>query len=476
MKIFGLNVPPALLALYESLLTRQSGVDLSQQIRRAAKLKTRVLGSRSANATARDITSSALYIAAMRGFVPKTPQYDAFVIEEADRLRNRIFDPRWWYACKLLHSIMHASSASSTVDPTPKPYKYQRPDMLQSDVLYSDGEATLEDSGSDGQVVDGVWRDGVWRWRLDTFNLLWQYPSKEREPLIWWGAGTVSASSTIRGSRPMWSLLLKGLLGDLASPEESDLSPPYRPASSLYWRYLMPLAGSGPYAESTARPFVLPLQRRIPKSATGLHTRLFLKYGARPMLGHGFNNNNNVHTDWVTESSRLFRPFGAIPEGAYTRNIAVPGQDSYVMPEQVVAGGGSLAISNGSAARTVYFVEHNGSQVQLTDYSGSSFVDLLGGAFTLCTYAYTEGQFWLEPGVFGFFDESIAWYKPADKNVVLSLRTNHFSIVRSSGKFIKLLSYTVTYFYRNGARTSFDMPSDNNDLRQTSNYLQYLTA
>jgi probable HAF family extracellular repeat protein len=313
MKILGLNVPPELALEWAKLM----GVNLPKpdgtQVLRIKPTGATLKQAASNNLLNMDIDKAAAAAADLQQLDNTTGGREAFIYAEKQRLQNGIFAPEYWYECKVLSSDHYRSDNAPTPNNNPRPYAYRVPENLPTLTTYGTGVLDAAPSRSSGHTVAGYWQDDFWVWQRDIFELP-DTRSKESLPMIFWSLSTsISATANMRGSRPMYSILMKSNIVAAASPLLTDLSAPRRPASSFYWRYVLPTAAAPYYAQSQSRKIAACLTRRAKFEAGADLSRCVLKFGVRPMLGSGFNNNTQVDTAFSgAVSSKLYLLRGLI--------------------------------------------------------------------------------------------------------------------------------------------------------------------
>ncbi len=96
----------------------------------------------------------------------------------------------------------------------------------------------------------------------------------------------------------MFSLVMRAHVCAEDSDRLEDNSAPIKPATSIYWRY-QPVSDTAPfYQASTARHASIVLNDRCTTEPFDEQGKVIIKAAVRPMLGHGYNNNDSVTTSY----------------------------------------------------------------------------------------------------------------------------------------------------------------------------------
>lgn len=304
---------------------------------RSKKNSTRILKSRSADKIRKELREAAEFVVNRFEFDRTKFAREEMAAEEFERLLAGTFKKEYWYEQTPGELLTFASPATNTPDLAPPPYKYRQPDLWPAVVEYGAGEEDSGGSSTTGNVSGGQWFDGTWRWTLRVFTMKPKYNPEKKEPLIWKSSGVASAMASARGSRPMWSLLLFASVWDKHHDGAADVAPPINPATSLYWRYLMPKLGFVPWSSAVGRSFVVRVDKRMKYEQLADLNQCVIKVGARPMRGRGFNNNDAVTSSWSETARALYRPhpfedyrmsFGLIPRPAASKTFEIQNEDT----------------------------------------------------------------------------------------------------------------------------------------------------
>lgn len=298
MKIFGLDVPLPLVDLYNEYVTKQKNIGGNDYQTRRRRKAGKVLASRSARLVQEELRTAAEYIAEKLGYKKDSADWNKFVFDQTELMKNGTIDYNYWIPCQVNIDVYYNSTGSNVEDTNPPPYSYRNPTMKPSTVTYSSGTTAAAPMNTIGSVSDNLWRDASWKWRKTVFSLMGAKPAANLPPLLWRTTGNITAAATTRGSRPMFSLLMRGHLVGASSPYDTDLTPPQQPATSIYWRYPSPDTAPPYYSAKQARQAIILLNNRSTKDPGDQLQRAIVKSAPRPMLGHGFNNNASVQTTY----------------------------------------------------------------------------------------------------------------------------------------------------------------------------------
>lgn len=298
VKLVGLDVPPELAQLwdkYASLTAVGQGPDEPIRTRRAATIpKPKRWTTRRAY---QRIAEQLLEGLRWQG-VPDIPA--DFIKQETARLTAGFLDPRYWQQCTQTATTTIKSTPSSVADDTTDAYAYRDPAKLKTTPTYPAGAAFAATPKSSGAVSAGRWRDGDWIWRRTIFALDQVTNGNTPVALIWKSSGTITVAATVRGSRPMHSLVMKAFTCLPGDPPITTLAAPAHPFTSIYSRYTPPDVVAPYYASVIPAELFKPISDRALALGGNTASRAVILSAPRPMFGHGFNNNDTASTEWAS--------------------------------------------------------------------------------------------------------------------------------------------------------------------------------
>jgi hypothetical protein len=209
-----------------------------------------------------------------------------------------LFDPEYWTELPLLDELYYRSSASGPEETDPPPYGYRNANFKPQQVTYSNGVPGSSPTRSNGFVTSTQWTDQFWTWEIAKFALLKPRPASQHLPIAITCSGQVTVAASDRGSRPMFSLLMKPFICTDGLAASLDLSPPIEDSISLYYRYRLPVTTPPYFHSQKARYASVAVSKNYAVSEGSDQDILLVKFGIRPMFGLGFNNNTNVENSF----------------------------------------------------------------------------------------------------------------------------------------------------------------------------------
>lgn len=323
MKITNQDISPELAELYASLIsTTQTGAfaGLLARTRRQARI--------SANKQRRtinyaDITAAVEILMERLGYTRGTKDFRDAVRLEKFAINSGTWNPAYWQKCEILTNVFLVNSPVSVPDDTPPPYGYRDQNNMPTIPTYGTGSADNGPARYNGIISTGYFHDVTLAWRRTVYKLAQAIDQDLIEPAIISFEGTLTVESSTRGSRPMFSLIMRNYLGDSNSTSLTttanpvDKVPPASPPTikgcqSLYWRYKIP-ADTAPYYNAIKLRIILRnLARLSTIDAAGNMTRAVIITAPRPMFGRGFNNNTSVVTQ-LTGTPDIYQILPQVP-------------------------------------------------------------------------------------------------------------------------------------------------------------------
>lgn len=227
----------------------------------------------------------------------KTPPQD-FVFNLTRELLLGIFDPEYFVQCEVESAATLESVPTYSADLNPPPYGFRTPLFMPSVPVYPNGTPTASPPTYTGQKIGTLFADTLLRWRKIVFKAKAIDKNKGEERVLMRWDTTITIDATSRGSRPMFSLHVKGAISTDTGGALSSTEPPIMFKTSLYWRFKLPPTTPPYFNTYQVRRIVKPFARFAKKTGTGLFTRYVLNASNRPMMGRGYNNNDSVETSF----------------------------------------------------------------------------------------------------------------------------------------------------------------------------------
>ena len=296
MKVLGMDIPTTPAELWEYISPGHA--QLQSQINALRMRKRPALKPKGKKRYKSIWQPIAEYIWSRDDLRPGGESKDAFIAAEISRLKQKTFDPRWWKQLNEQSSSWYSSTGSGPTDANPPPYNYRDPDYKPQSTVYTSGTPAAAPSSTSGQTTAQQWSDQIWVWKKTEYLLLEAPPGHEITPIVQEMDGSITASANKRGSRPMLSLIFRAHLVADSSPYDGDLSAPVYPSTTYYWWWRITQNNPDNYAATKPRHVSSPVHDRATRDEGQELSRAIIKSGARPMLGHGYNNNTDVLTTW----------------------------------------------------------------------------------------------------------------------------------------------------------------------------------
>lgn len=246
-------------------------------------------------------TRIAEIVATKEGYTLGEGDTEYFIFSLVRELVAGVVNPAYFRKCKIESAKTLESICTSSPDPDPPPYGFRTELFMPTVPVYPNGTETTETRGFAGQKVGLFFEDTFLRWRKIKYkskNI--NAPDLLDRVLMKWDV-TVTASTSARGSRPMFSLNIFGVWARAGAAEFTTNEPPIMKRTLLYWRFKIPASAPPYYNASQVRRIMKPFKRIAKKQGTGMPLNLFLNAANRPMMGRGFNNNNTVFTSFNTD-------------------------------------------------------------------------------------------------------------------------------------------------------------------------------
>lgn len=299
MKIVDQTIPPELQEAYDSLISNDptgGGGDLTARTRRAARYSKRWM-----RYTGFHWIPAAEWIAERSGYIRGSSNFEKEVRRRIRELRDGYFDPEWWMELSPEQDEFFLCTGSGPEETSPPPYGYRNANFLPQEVTYSAGSLANGPARSYGQIHGLQWNDEEWVYRRTVFPLLRVGEVGDFPPVAWAVDGTVKVDASDRGSRPMFSLMVRPRITNPASPAWTERNPPREKSISLYFRFVQPDTPP-PYLHTVkARHSAVAVSQSSDPDASGTLTKLLVDFSVRPMFGLGFNNNSEVANEFTGE-------------------------------------------------------------------------------------------------------------------------------------------------------------------------------
>lgn len=295
-KTFNTSVPAILEPLWKALTSPRSVVVTPDGTIRLKKKNKEPKKPPKPDPDIRAIARVAENVALEQGYdmASASGQYFAFVV--ARNLAVGVIDPQFFRQCPVVSAQTMESTAVSVPDPDPPPYGYRTVNFLPTLPTYSDGTPTAQPPGYQGGKVGTHYEDAVLRWRKIQYecNAINEPDVADRVVMRW--DLTIDAETSSRGSRPMFSLNIFGVIAKTGAPALTQNTPPILKKTQLYWRFAIPKGHAPFYHEAQVRKVVKALSRIAKKQGAGTGVGIILSASNRPMMGRGYNNNDFVET------------------------------------------------------------------------------------------------------------------------------------------------------------------------------------
>ena len=222
-----------------------------------------------------------------------------FIFTLVRDLIKGIINPDYFRKCVVQSAVTMQSNCTSTEDQDPPPYGYRTALFMPTIPVYPNGTPSTDPAGYSGEKVGLFFEDTFLRWRKISYlakNI--DEPDLLDRVLMKWDC-TITAGTSSRGSRPMFSLNVFGVWAKTGAAELTVNEPPIMKKTVLYWRFKIPASEPPFYNASQARSIMKPFSRIAKAQGSGSGVSLIVNAANRPMMGRGFNNNNIVQTAFV---------------------------------------------------------------------------------------------------------------------------------------------------------------------------------
>jgi hypothetical protein len=244
-------------------------------------------------------TRTAEIVAKQEGMTLGTGAATAFIFTLVREIIRGQFNPDYFEKCVVQTAETLASFCTSTEDQNPPPYGYRTALFMPTIPVYPNGVATTDPAGFSGEKVGLFFEDTFLKWRRIRYtckNI--DEPDLLDRVILRWDC-TITAGTSSRGSRPMFSLNIFGVWAKNGAAALTVFPPPILKRTLLYWRFKIPISAAPFYNASQVRRIVKPFSRIAKAQGAGAGVALILNAANRPMMGRGFNNNNIVQTAFV---------------------------------------------------------------------------------------------------------------------------------------------------------------------------------
>lgn len=293
MKITDQDIPAELAALYARYLTPMVATATPQatlRTRRAAKL-TKTPRQRRKKDLLAIFMPAARGLAHQNWFNAADPGMLVWLKARAQELRDATINLSYWFSQNASQTQNHTITPSSVPDSAPGPYTYRDSGNLPSVMTYGTGSNTTLGLHYAGATTGGYFTDTNLRWIDCTRTLGDTADNPEIYPVLLYLDYTFTATASARGSRPMFSFLIRFMIQTNKTWTSGDQTPPTKSDRSLYYPYEPPI-GSAPFYSAT-------LQRKLVIVPKKKHIEIDTSYARakiaiRPLFGRGYNNNTSV--------------------------------------------------------------------------------------------------------------------------------------------------------------------------------------
>lgn len=335
MKVIGLDVPPEHVVAFEKLVAKPKVNSHGNGTARTRRSATRSRRLPPREKLQKDILAAVKFLAERIGKEPGSQDSNDFIGDQMAKLAQGIFEVAYWRKAEVLESVFITNNPGWSIDGDPSPYAYRREDNMPTIAHYGDGTIGGSSASYGGGTVDGFFIDGHLTWNRTVYKIDRRTTKKKAEPaLIYWETN-VNVNADARGSKPMFSTVLRCYMttddGEpittLKNPVEKipvHAEPNERGCTSLYWRYRIP-AGDYPYWHGSIKRTML---KNLPTISTidegGTINRAVVCSAPRPMFGHAFNNNTGISTS-VDSVPDIYQMPKAGPVVLIHANAFVPG-------------------------------------------------------------------------------------------------------------------------------------------------------
>lgn len=288
------NVPPGLAALYAALVSPakiEQGPDGVLRLKKGKKKTKRKPSSALDLAAWKRLAEivATTWLETTGQELPPDSVYDLIL-----SMIVGIYPFEYFKLCEVETSIRLLSVPACTPDPDPPPYGYRTPAFLPTICDYPEGTPDDGPLGTYGEKQSGYWHDRWLRWQREVFKAdAFEFANPyERMALLW--DATLSIAAAARGSRPMLSLNLKAQASPANSGPADSYEPPILKKSNLYWRFKIPPSEPPFYNSYQVRKVSQPIARLVKEQVAPFSNRIVINASPRPMMGRGFNNNDNA--------------------------------------------------------------------------------------------------------------------------------------------------------------------------------------
>lgn len=294
--ILGTDVPPALQTLWNALTSPGKNTQGADGALRLKKGKKKPKKPPKADLDLRAFRSVAEIVWTLRGGELGNAEADQFVFNLVRDMALGVLDGRYFRQCPVVSAETLETYPTNVPDPSPPAYGYRTPLFMPSDVTYPDGTPTAEAPTFHGGKVGTYFHDILLRWRKILFSTYWiDEPDAEKRLLLLWDT-TITIQTTARGSRPMVSLNILGVIAKAGAAALTSTAAPILKKTTLYWRFKVPPSAAPFYNSYQVRKVSKPFARIAKKQGAGAGIGVVVNASNRPMMGRGFNNNNDVVT------------------------------------------------------------------------------------------------------------------------------------------------------------------------------------
>ena len=295
-KITGQTIPPALEALYLAITSPGKVTQGADGTIRLKKNKKKPKKQPKPNPDLLAFRATAEIVWTKLGHGLDEPGAEQFIFDLVRELAVGVINPKYFRRCQLTDARTLETVPTCTVDTNPPPYGYRTPLFKPTVCAYPNGTATTSQPGFHGGKVGDEFHDLYLSWRKLSFDSYWlDEPDLAKRVVMQWDS-TITIDTSARGSRPMISLNLFSVIAAPGAPALTIDKPPIMAKTILYWRFKVPPSAAPFYHSYQVRKITKSLARLAKKQGTGTPQAIILDAANRPMMGRGFNNNNDVLT------------------------------------------------------------------------------------------------------------------------------------------------------------------------------------
>lgn len=297
-KITGQNIPPELATLYAALTSPGKATQGANGTTRLKKNKKKPLKPPKADLDLAAFEATAEQVKTELEAATKQPAPPGFVADLVRTLITGAIPTDYFKKCRVLQAVTLESIPTSVPDPNPPPYGFRTSQFLPTLPTYPDGTESTKQPTYTGAKSGTYFVDTLLAWRKIAYlaDSLTHAAGAVRVLFRWNTTLTISATS--RGSRPMFSRNVRANTCRQTGSALTSTKPPITAKTSLYWRFLLP-STTPPYFNATQYVrYIIPFARITKDSGTGDPFAYLVNASNRPMMGRGYNNNDNVETHY----------------------------------------------------------------------------------------------------------------------------------------------------------------------------------